>query len=233
MQTQPIENIDAVLGRFQAWAGASNARETKPGIRELSYEEALRSRRYRWKAADEKHTKKKLAAEPDASPKPQPGQLKTAPVNLRETKRKPVTQARSGNRASKSAPAVKTESKPAFRDVLAQTVRPPKVVLAAQPLELSRQVAISIRLASAERALIKTRASEAGISASAYVRQCALEVEQLRAQVQQTLVAIKRKSPAASAPSTSEHLTVQAPGFFMRLARRFFPGSAPALALRA
>ena len=43
MQTQSIENIDAVLGRFQAWAGASNAAETKPGIRELSYEEALRS----------------------------------------------------------------------------------------------------------------------------------------------------------------------------------------------
>lgn len=231
MQTQPIENIDAVLGRFQAWAGASNARETKPGIRELSYEEALRSRRYRWKAADEKPAKKKLAADPDASPKP--GRLKTAPAKLPETKSKPTKQARSGNHAPKAAPAVKTESKPAFRDVLAQTVRPPEVVPAAQPLELSRQVAISIRLAPAERALIKTRAAEAGISASAYVRQCALEVEQLRAQVRQALIAIERKTPVASTAPASEHAPVQAPGFLMRLARRFFPGSAPALALRA
>jgi hypothetical protein len=229
MQTQPIENIDAVLGRFQAWAGASNASETKPGIRELSYDEALRSRRYRWKAADDKPAKKKLAAEPDVPPKLQPGRLKAAPTKLRETKRKPATQARSGNHAAKAASAAKTDAKPAFRDVLAQTVRPPEVVLAAQPLELSRQVAISIRLAPAERALIKTRAAEAGISASTYIRQCALEVEQLRAQVQQALAAMERKSMVASAAPASVHT----PGFFARLARRFFPGSAPALALRA
>jgi hypothetical protein len=233
MQTQPIENIDAVLGRFQAWAGASNASETKPGIRELSYDEALRSRRYRWKAGDEKPAKKKRAAELESSPKPQPGRQKTAPAKLRETKRKPATPARSGNHAAKAALAAKTEAKPAFRDVLAHTVRPPEVILAVEPLELSRQVAISIRLASAERAVIKTRAAEAGISASAYVRQCALEVEQLRAQVQQALAAIERKSMVANAAPTSGHAPVQTSGFLMRLARRFFPRSVPALALRA
>ena len=237
MQTQPVENIDAVLGRFQAWAGSSNAAETKPGIRELSYDEALKSRRDRWKVAGKTPAKKKITAAPSvspvAAPKPQPERLKTAPAKVRDAKRRTTRQVRAENHASKAEPtaktAVKAVAKPQFREVLAQTVRPPEVIpAAAQPLELSRQVAISIRLAPAERALIKTRAAEAGISASAYIRQCALEVEQLRAQVQQALAAMERKTPISSAAPVS----AQAPGFFARLARRFFPGSAPALALR-
>ncbi len=32
MQTQPVDDIEAVLGRFQAWAGVRNAVETKAGI---------------------------------------------------------------------------------------------------------------------------------------------------------------------------------------------------------
>lgn len=49
MRTQPVEDIDSVIGRFQAWAGSRNAAEPVPGIRELSYEEALESRRQRWR----------------------------------------------------------------------------------------------------------------------------------------------------------------------------------------
>src|SRR5690242_3285436 len=49
MATQPVEDIDAVLGRFQAWSGARTATEARPGIREIPYEEALASERYRWK----------------------------------------------------------------------------------------------------------------------------------------------------------------------------------------
>ncbi len=235
MQTQPVENIDAVLGRFQAWAGSSNAAETKPGIRELSYDEALKSRRYRWKAEDKTPAKKKMTAEPGvspvAAPKPHPERLKTAPAKVRDTKRRTTKQVRAENHAAKAEPAakmaVKAVAKPQFCEVLAQTVRPPEVIPAvAQSLELSRQVAISIRLAPAERALIRTRAAEAGISASAYIRQCALEVEQLRAQVQQALAAMERKTPA-SIPNP-----VSASGFFSRLIQRVFPGRNTTLTLR-
>jgi hypothetical protein len=113
----------------------------------------------------------------------------------------------------------KVAAKPEFRKILAETVQPPEVILAAsQPVELTRQVALSIRLAPTERALIRTRAAEAGISASAYMRQCALEVEQLRAQVQRALAAIERQTPALARTPLS------APGYFSRLIQRIFPG---------
>ncbi len=60
---KPPEDIDAVLGRFQAWSATRKAtdkttQKTAPkqsddlpdGVRELSYEEALESSRYRWQA---------------------------------------------------------------------------------------------------------------------------------------------------------------------------------------
>jgi Mobilization protein NikA len=241
MQTQPVEDIDAVLGRFLAWTGSRNAAEAKPGIRELSCEEALQSRRYRWKAGGEASAKKKQGAQPGLTPvavpaatsKQEPVRQKTAPVKARNTKQGTAQRVHSRERAAKAVPvarsaaADKAERKPEFREVLAEAIRPTEVMVAAQPVELARQVAISIRLAPAERALIKTRAAEAGITASAYIRQCALEVEQLRAQVQQTLAAMERKAPASiPAPAAL-------PGLFARIVRRFFPGTAQVLALRA
>ena len=244
MQTQPVEDIDAVLGRFQAWAGSRNAGEAKAGIRELSYEEALRSRRYRWKGEDSSSAKKKLGpkpgpepgvvpvAAPDVAPKAQTERVKTAPAKARDAKRRAAKQVRAGNHVAKTAspakvePAAKTKSAPEFREALANAVRPAEVIVSAQPVELARQVAISIRLAPSERALVKTRAAEAGISASAYIRQCTLEVEQLRAQVQQALAAMERGQASVPAP-------VSAPGFFARWVRKIFSGRSAPLALRA
>jgi hypothetical protein len=56
---KPLDDIDAVLGRFQAWSAStrkatdktSQKRTVLPdGVRELSYEEALESSRSRWQA---------------------------------------------------------------------------------------------------------------------------------------------------------------------------------------
>lgn len=240
MRTQPVEDIDAVLGRFHAWAGSGNAAEKEPGIRELSCEEALQSNRYRWRGGD-----KKLGAEqrPGAAgssreiPKLAPERTKPTSVKACAAKRGAAKKVHVKSHAAKITPvdksiahtpaAMKTGAKTSFREVLTETIKPAEVVVAAQAIELTRQVAISIRLAPAERALIKTRAAEAGISASAYIRQCALEVEQLRAQVQQAIAAMEGKAPAqlqASAPG---------PGFFSRLSRKLFAASAQAVALRA
>lgn len=237
MHTQPVEDIDSVMGRFQAWTGSRVALDTKQGVRELSCEEALKSRRYHWKANDDLSSSIKAA-------QPQPARAKPAPSKSGETHRKPAAKTRTRHHgakpqtqaaASKAVTAAKSVAKtqpqpPAtqFKDALAQAVRPAEVILSsAQPTELARQVAISIRLAPSERTLIRTRAAEAGITVSAYIRQCALEVEHLRAQVQQTIAAMEHRTAAPAAPPTP------APGFFARILRRFFPATAQALAIRA
>jgi hypothetical protein len=242
MQTQPIEDIEAVLGRFHAWTGSRNANEKRPGIRELSCGEALESGRYRWRGVDRASSKKKLSAEPGVVPDAAPDvaaksgtqRAKRDSISDRDGKRsaKQVrARSHSTNRVadtkktSNAAVPLKADLKRSFREAMTEAVRPAEVVVA-KPVELARQVAISIRLAPAERALIKTRAAEAGISASTYIRQCALEVEQLRAQVQQAIAAMEGKVPAQL------QVPVQAPGLFSRIARRFFPGGAQAVAVR-
>ncbi|MFZ0661059.1 MAG: hypothetical protein WAM66_00065 [Acidobacteriaceae bacterium] len=247
MATQPVEDIEAVLGRFQAWTGARNAVKAKLGIREFSDEEALTSGRYRWRSggAGPVRPDKKVAApqEPVAAPvaseRSASGRSKAAAAKARNPKRSATkshiknhaTAGQSAKSATKPVPSPKDAARPAFREVLAEAVCPAEVVVA-QPMELSRQAAISIRLAPSERALIKTRAAEAGITASAYVRQCALEVEQLRAQVRAAVAAMERAGMVQGSSATS----VAAPHpqrFFARMARRFFLRSAPAFALRA
>lgn len=244
-----MEDIDAVLGRFQAWSGSRNAAETKPGIRELSYEEALQSSRYRWQGGDKNQGAERTSGRDADSAEigePGPDGTKPAPEKGRHAKRVPAKNVRVRSRGAKTrhgvksaaqaspsvkhaiAPPSKTGAKASFREVLAETVQPAEVIVASQAVELTRQVAISIRLAPAERALIKARAADAGMSASAYMRQCALEVEQLRAQVQQAIAAMEGKPSVPvvqdSAPSS---------GFLSRFARKLFAGSAQAVALRA
>lgn len=240
MATQPVEDIDAVLGRFQAWTGAHEATGMKAGVREISDEEALASGRYRWRP--ERAGTAKNAA-PAARPKATP--VASADVSARErgktaAAKPPEPKSRIAGRKSnhgasraqsqaKPSPRKEEKSHPAFREVLAEAVKPAEVIVKPQPVELSRQVAISIRLAPPERALIKTRAAEAGITASAYIRQCALEVEQLREQVRQAVAAMDRGATPAAQIVTS----APARGFWGWMARKFLPRRAPALALRA
>lgn len=235
MATRPVEDIEAVLGRFQAWTGARNAAEAGPGIREVPYEEALASERYKWKGAGRKPEtiKPEMNAAPVAASEPaQPERGKARAVKSGKESR---TRARARGAApepkkaanAKRCAAAKQESsgkKPVFREVLAEAVKPTELVVA-QPPDLARQKAISIRLAPEERSLIQTRAAEAGITVSAYMRQCVLEVEQLRAQVRKAMAAMNRgASTPAPAPT---------PGFFSRLTRRIFAARGSGIALRA
>src|SRR5882672_12741658 len=50
---QPVEDINAVLSRFQAWTGAHLASKPQEGFREISYEEALKRGRYRRPSYDD------------------------------------------------------------------------------------------------------------------------------------------------------------------------------------
>ncbi len=98
---------------------------------------------------------------------------------------------------------------------------------------------MTLRVAASEQALIKARAAEAGLSVSAYLRQCALEVEKLRAQVHHTLALIEQKAEQRSEPRLTRGLSAGPPtappppgGFFARVGQLLF-GSPGRLTLRA
>lgn len=253
MHTQPMEDIDAVIGRFQTWAGSR--KPAQPGIRELTYEEALESRRNRWRGNEKRNREKESGEQPGAArPVAAPAAAKAERHSKSKAEKghsakqrmsaKPRTPsyALKSSRLASAAPspakknAVQSETNPAsepsaFREVLARAVQPAEVAFESHPAELGRQVAISIRLAPSERALLRTRAAEAGITVSAYIRQCALEVEQLREHVRQTLAVIDQQTPVPDA--TPEQRPIPPPGFLTRLMRRLLPTSTPRLALRA
>lgn len=242
MATQPVEDIDAVLGRFQAWTGSREVSDVKAGIRELSDEEALASGRYRWRPertstaknaapATQPKATRVASADVPARERGKTAAAKTPEPKNRAARRKDSHAASRAQPPAKPSPRKEEKAQPAFREVLAEAVKPAEVIVKPQPVELSRQVAISIRLAPSERALIKTRAAEAGITASAYIRQCALEVEQLREQVRQAVAAMERGGQSAS---TAQVVTsAPAKGFWGWMVQKFLPRRTPPLVLRA
>jgi hypothetical protein len=76
-----------------------------------------------------------------------------------------------------------------------------------------RTASITIRLSEPECAQLRMRAAEAGLSVSAYLRSCTLEVESLRAQVKEALAQLRQSSskpPESSAPATTSRGTAPA-----------------------
>jgi hypothetical protein len=57
-----------------------------------------------------------------------------------------------------------------------------------------KNASITIRLSQGECAQLKSRAAEAGITVSAYLRSCTFEAESLRAQVKETLAQLRAAS---------------------------------------
>jgi hypothetical protein len=193
------EDIQAVLGRFQAWTETHHQanRRVKPpaeekgpraakrrpeknkveGLREVSYEEALRTALPRRKASSGAALNKASAVSGKAA-EPMPSKQRSAPAPTPEIRKE---QARPS--------AVKADSAD-FRQALAQSIAarvsaPPVATHALVPV--ARPSVLSVRFATAERKQITARAAEAGLSTSAYVRRCAIEVEQLRSQVKQLM----------------------------------------------
>ncbi len=220
------DDIEAVLGRFQAWTGSRDTNAAKDGVREISYEEALGASRYpRRKAAE------KPVAEPvSGTPGPDPAVVSTAA-------RMPVKAAKACEpETNKPAAAARKKAEQAFRAALAQSI----VAAASKPGRTNgredRQVVMSVRVAASEHALIKLRAARAGVSISAYLRQCALDVEILRGQVQQLMTAsalsrmAELANPVASSPAP---VAMRHGGWLGRLRRRIWGGSETQLSLKA
>jgi hypothetical protein len=226
MDTQPpLEDINAIVSRFHAWAGAQAPAHGKHGVRELTYEEAIRSSRRR--TAPEKAA---VAAKPAAPVLP--AKAKHQPAGDSADERSVTKPAKSKKRVSsrhaksrtcknKPLPAAKTQDVAVFRQVLAAQVAPVPALTAE-----CRTTALSLRVSAGEHSLLKARATEANLSVSAYLRSCLFEVEDLRAQLRQLRLAQQAMPMPTSA----------LPGVFTSCARfvqRLFRGKTTTLAVRA
>ena len=65
-----------------------------------------------------------------------------------------------------------------------------------------RTSSVTIRLSSAESARLHQRASEAGVTISAYLRSCTFEADSLRAQVKSALAELRAAAPGCGRTST-------------------------------
>jgi predicted DNA binding CopG/RHH family protein len=62
---------------------------------------------------------------------------------------------------------------------------------------------ITIRMSQSECAQLRTRATDAGLSISAYLRSCTFEAEALRAEVKEALAQLRPAEPAAKAQDSA------------------------------
>ena len=88
----------------------------------------------------------------------------------------------------------------------------------AKPLKTA---SITIRLSDSECAQLRRRAAEAGLTISAYLRSCTLEVESLRAQVKETLAELRNSAPKPCGPETKPESARRIRSFFAALRHRF------------
>jgi hypothetical protein len=223
------EDLDGVLGRFHAWSStrkdAHRRKDFVDGVRELSYEEALESTRRRWQLHN---------PSPSASPRKDAQPATDAAFEDQHIAPDKATLSTLAKPLASTSAAAQEATPGSFGSVLSGTLSPD---ISSGPLALvwpsaeksERQVSMSLRVAASEQALIKARAAEAGLSVSAYLRQCALEVENLRAQVHHRLALMGQeqnpiRSLSSGSPATS--------GFLARLRQRVF-GAPARLTLRA
>lgn len=88
-----------------------------------------------------------------------------------------------------------------------------------------KRASITIRLSETECAQLRLRAAEAGLTVSAYLRSCTLEVESLRTQVKEALAQLRESAPAP----TPQLSTQRKPWFcFWPFGRRWPVGGRPA-----
>ena len=179
---QTAEDFDAVLVRFQAWSGSRKSKDRNDGVRELSYDEALRSSRYRRGRTPKSEATENIAQEPvavttiraegtDENPRCEISGDEAFPDEAFTDAPDTV----SLSSAVSETRAVVSEKKgstwpPVFGAILAEAITPAanhsgalaRIWPAASKPE--RQVSMSLRVAASEQALIKARAAEAGIS---------------------------------------------------------------------
>lgn len=211
------EDLDDVLGRFHAWAKtAHKSKEIPGGVREISCEEALDANRRRWQSRAPAPLASTQNKESETSRPLEDDAIAPDIVTLR---------AGTESAADRSVSIEKPFPVP-FGSILTEAVSTdvssgPLALVWPTAAKAERQVSMSFRVGVCEQALIKARAAEAGLSVSAYVRQCALEVETLRAHVRHTL-ALVEQGHYANRSLEAKSGSPPAGGFFLRLRHWIF-----------
>jgi hypothetical protein len=221
-----VEDLEGVLGRFQAWektrrdqpnskngsttgigrGAASRKANLGGGVRELTYEQALRASSYRRPAYPKAAEISPQALKPQAiaSPQAELPEVDSAtslhPATAGNAKsavsvRPPLPEV---TRLQASTPAVKPQrTQPAFREVLKGTAG---LAATAGTAPEIKSFPLSLRVSDAEQTRIRACAARANLSVSAYLRQCALGVDDLRDQVELALTKLRQQEANAAAP---------------------------------
>jgi hypothetical protein len=197
---RPVEEIDAIMVKYSAWASSRAAEAPPPdGIREVTYASALQ-------ASSARRNVRTGLAVPEQKPSNEtPMSARQAPKSRQPKQpsiRRPATD-------QAGIPAKKSPRKPA--SVL------PKSSSGIQTA--NRAVSLSVRLAAEESALVRRRAAESRLSVSAYLRQCVLDVDAMRVFVEK----ISTELHATAAASTYPAHPAQLPRA-VDAARHKFPG---------
>lgn len=198
---RPVEEIDAIMVKYSAWA-SSRAAEAPPadGIREVTYSSALRASNSRRKVRTDLVLP---TPEPAAEPKP-----------ARRARQPKSSRPKPSPKHSRRAPSDLTGI---------HAIAPAKSSTGIQPSS-NRVVSLSVRLAAEECALVKSRAAEARLSVSAYLRQCALDVDAMRIFVEKISAELQASTAAPHAAFQPALLAAhaaapRAPGLLTRCAR--------------
>lgn len=138
------------------------------------------------------------------------------------------------NQSHKRAVAKSPSPKPTGARATAATRKQP-VSIRTVPLRIAQQPApelapaspshrrsssVTVRLTAAEHAQLRERATAAGLSASAYLRSCLVEAEELRAQVRQALEQFRAAAAPATQATPGPTASTRPPSFFARLLDR-------------
>lgn len=207
LQRPPVADIEVILGKFSAWS-SSQAASTKPRSRvaDVSYEQALHATSFRRMTSQAAVTPEAATATEGASvaaaakpasesrigqaaaPAASAAGAEGAGVERKKRKRRAIPAATAAACGSQTPALSRTPAvKPSFAGVVEQRV----AIATGEPAVQGRSVALSVRLTPNECALVKARAAEAQTSVSAYMRQCALEVDMLRDHVESALAELR------------------------------------------
>lgn len=238
------QDIEGVLGRFQAWektqrnqssskststrgigrGAASRKANLGDGVRELTYEQALRATSYRRRAYPEAAATSPQALKAQAIASPEAELPEVDPA----TSLHPATAANNKSafsvvpslpevtRRQASTPAAKPRQiQPAFREVLKGTA---ELAATASVVPEIKSFALALRVSDAEQTRVRACAARANLSVSAYLRQCALGVDDLRDQVELALTKLRQQEANTAAPPGLSAI----PGILGRFATHWF-----------
>jgi len=173
---RPVKEIDAIMVKYSAWASSRAAEPPPPdGIREVTYSSALRATNSRRKVLTDL-----------VLPAPEPAPSKPP----RRTSQPRTPKSSAGRR----------RTAPVYSAIPSQNQSPLSPAKASSQIQepSNRVVSLSVRLAAEECALVRSRAAEARLSVSAYLRQCVLDVDAMRIFVEK--ISTELQSSAAAGP---------------------------------